>query len=87
MQWLDRELAPVQPKAVVALGATAARALAGRPVAVMRERGTWLESPDGLPILVTLHPSALLRGPPAEREQAFERWLDDLKNASAYVKK
>ncbi|PLC50657.1 hydroxyacid dehydrogenase [Pollutimonas subterranea] len=86
-QWLDRELALLRPEAAVALGATAARALTGHPVAVMRERGNWLETPDGLPVLVTLHPSALLRGPSAEREQAFERWLDDLKKASAYVEK
>jgi len=36
-----------------------------RTVTVTRERGQWLEGPMGIPVLVTLHPSALLRGDPA----------------------
>ena len=86
LQWLDRELELVRPKAIVALGATAARALMGRPVGVMRERGNWIVRDDGLRVLVTLHPSALLRGPPRERAAAFEKWLEDLRHASRYVR-
>jgi DNA polymerase len=86
LQWLDRELQLVRPQAAVALGATAARALAGRPVAVTRERGTWIVRTDGLRVLVTLHPSALLRGPALEREAAFAKWLKDLHCASPFVK-
>lgn len=86
LQWLDRELELVQPRAIVALGATAARALAGRPVGVMRERGNWIMRADGLRVLVTLHPSALLRGPPQERHSAFTKWLEDLRHASRYVR-
>ncbi len=81
--WLDSEIALVRPQAIVALGATAARQLLGRPVAVTRERGRWLRRADGLPVLVTLHPSALLRGDPAQLEQAFSDWLGDLALASA----
>jgi len=82
--WLDSEIALVQPKALVALGATAARALLGRPVAVQAERGAWLrERGDGRPVLVTLHPSALLRLPPEVRAEAQARWLDDLALAMA----
>ncbi|RZL92881.1 MAG: DUF4130 domain-containing protein, partial [Variovorax sp.] len=66
LHWLENEIALVKPRALVALGAKAARALLGRPVAVMRERGQWHASPQGTPVLVTLHPSALLRGDPAE---------------------
>ncbi len=76
--WLEREIALVAPHAVVALGATAARSLLGRPVAVMRERGQWLRRADGVRVLVTLHPSALLRMPPQERETAYRAWLADL---------
>ena len=86
LQWLNRELELVRPKAIVALGATAARALMGRPVGVMRERGNWIVRDDGLRVLVTLHPSALLRGPPRERAVAFEKWLEDLRHASRYVR-
>lgn len=75
----------VQPRALVALGATAARALLGRPVAVMKERGRWHAGPRGEQVLVTLHPSALLRGDPAQHEEAYARWLEDLSLASAVV--
>ena len=82
LHWLESEIALVGPTALVALGATAARALLGRPVAVTRERGQWLMRDDGLPVLVTLHPSALLRMEPAERDAAFEAWLADLSKAA-----
>jgi DNA polymerase len=82
LQWLDRELAWVRPAAAVALGATAARALLGRPVAVLKERGRWIARDDGLRVLVTLHPSALLRLDPADRDAACAHWLDDLRVAA-----
>ena len=85
LQWLEREIEVVQPGAAVALGATAARALLGREVGVLRERGRWQVRADGLRVLVTLHPSALLRMPDAEREAAFAAWLADLANASPDV--
>ncbi|MDP9899721.1 UdgX family uracil-DNA binding protein [Variovorax ginsengisoli] len=85
LQWLEHELAQVQPRAVVALGATAARALLGRPVAVMRERGRWHTGVGGEQVLVTLHPSALLRADPADHEAAYAAWLKDLALASEFV--
>ena len=45
---------------------------------VSSERARWAERPDGIAVLVTLHPSALLRGDPQEREHDFARWIDDL---------
>jgi DNA polymerase len=78
--WLDDELATVQPELVVALGATAARALLGREVAVLKQRGQWLMRDDGLPVLVTLHPSALLRWRGEDRAAAIEAWLQDLRH-------
>lgn len=85
LHWLQSEIATVQPQALVALGATAARQLLRRPVAVLRERG-WHTRDDGLPVLVTLHPSALLRADPAEREAAYAAWLADLKLADKYAR-
>ncbi|MBU1360357.1 MAG: UdgX family uracil-DNA binding protein [Gammaproteobacteria bacterium] len=82
LHWLESEIAQVRPVALIALGATAARALLGRPVAVMRERGQWHESPRGEKVLVTLHPSALLRGDPQQHEEAYAAWLNDLSQAS-----
>jgi DNA polymerase len=79
LHWLEDEIAMVQPEAIVALGATAARSLMNRNVAVMRERGQWLKRDDGRRVLVTLHPSALLRVmEPDERERAYAAWLQDL---------
>ncbi|MGJ3700055.1 UdgX family uracil-DNA binding protein [Variovorax sp. AFSI2.2] len=86
--WLESEMELVQPRACIALGATAARSLLGRPVAVMKERGQWIEdAATGRRVLVTLHPSALLRGDPAQREAAWEAWLKDLSVASSLMKK
>jgi uracil-DNA glycosylase family protein len=82
LHWLEDEIALVQPQALVALGSTAARSLLGRAVPVMAERGRWLEREDGLKVLVTLHPSALLRVPPEDREEAFALFVRDLAKAS-----
>jgi DNA polymerase len=71
----------VKPRALVALGATAARSLMGRAVGVTAERGNWLERDDGRQVLITLHPSALLRMPSEEREAAFEAFVADLRHA------
>jgi DNA polymerase len=78
LHWLDSEIAIVKPAAAIALGATAARALLGRAVPVMKARGQWTTRDDGLRVLVTLHPSALLRLEPAEQDAAFAHWVADL---------
>ena len=39
LHWLEAEIAPLRPRAIVALGATAARSLLGRAVGVTGERG------------------------------------------------
>jgi len=82
LQWLEGEIDLVRPDALIALGAVAARSLLGRPVAVRGARGQWLERADGRRVLVTLHPSALLRGARAQREAAWTAWLEDLAVAS-----
>ncbi len=83
--WLQGEIDAIAPAGIVALGGTAARSLLGRPVKVLGERGQWAQRPDGIRVLVTLHPSALLRGQPADRELEFERWLTDLRAASSVL--
>ncbi|BDT67019.1 hypothetical protein os1_11860 [Comamonadaceae bacterium OS-1] len=82
LDWLEHEIALVRPGAAVALGSTAARALLGRPVAVASERGQWLQRADGLRVLVTLHPAALLRMDSRDFDAAFAAWLDDLRRAA-----
>jgi DNA polymerase len=81
-QWLEKEIALVQPRALLALGATAARSLLGRPVAITSERGRWHERSDGLRVFVTWHPAALLRMEPATRGEAFAAFSEDLRIAA-----
>ena len=84
--WLDQELGLVKPSLTVALGATAARALAGRAMPIGASRGHLIELRDGLPGLVTIHPSFLLRMPdPAVKEQEYRRFVQDLRLIAKYV--
>jgi uracil-DNA glycosylase len=87
LHWLEDEIALVRPEAIVALGSTAARSLLGRAVPVMAERGHWLAREDGRKVLITLHPSALLRVLPEDREEAFAAFVKDLKQARKVVAK
>lgn len=82
LHWLESEIDLVDPGAIVALGATAARQLMGTAVAVTRQRGQWLRRSDGRRVLITLHPSALLRMEAEHRDTAWEAWLADLRHAA-----
>ncbi len=82
LHWLESEIALVRPAALIALGAVAARSLLGRRVPVMSERGRWHEDAVGRRVLVTLHPSALLRGDPEQKVAAWTAWIEDLSLAS-----
>jgi DNA polymerase len=82
--WVDQERAIVRPRLVIAMGATAARSLIGRTVAIGQERGRAVPLPDGTPCWVTVHPSYLLRLPPeADTEAEFARYVADLRGAVA----
>ena len=76
--WLERELAALRPRLVVALGATAAGALAQRQISVTRERGpAAFGAQSGF---VTVHPSFLLRLPDARRrEEEYAAFVADLR--------
>jgi uracil-DNA glycosylase len=77
--WLDRELGLIQPKLVVALGATAARALTGKDVKITQMRGRTVTLRDGMSVLFTVHPSYLLRLPDAAAQAAeYRHFVDDL---------
>jgi uracil-DNA glycosylase family protein len=78
--WLDKELAIIRPRVVVALGATAAEALLDRPVSIGRERNKVLEF-AGKQALITMHPSAILRmRESADRASAMKLLVRDLKH-------
>jgi DNA polymerase len=84
-QWLDAELAAVDPEVVVALGATAGQSLLGPSFRVGTARGAELEV-DGRPLVATNHPSAVLRDRDREqREAAFEGLVADLRRAKSLL--
>jgi uracil-DNA glycosylase family protein len=81
--WLRQEISLVKPQLILALGVTAAVALAGRPVVLSRERGRVIEFADGLRGMVTTHPSSILRMPDQKaRHAAFAALVKDLKAAA-----
>jgi DNA polymerase len=80
--WLDQELAVVRPHVVVALGATAARAVMHKPVTINSSRGL-IELPDGRRAVITVHPSYLLRLlEERDKRREFERLVKDLRLAA-----
>jgi uracil-DNA glycosylase family protein len=85
-QWLEGEMQAVQPAAIVALGATAAKALLGARFRISQERGR-VQVREGLPdVIPTWHPSYLLRlkGRPGGA-QAYGEFVRDLKSAAQYL--
>jgi uracil-DNA glycosylase family protein len=82
--WLQAEAELIAPEVAVALGATAAHSLMGRATAVGENRGHLLESPlFGLPVLVTTHPSSVLRERDSDRRsEALQALAADLRLAA-----
>jgi uracil-DNA glycosylase family protein len=84
--WLDLEIEHVRPKALVALGATAAAALLGPGVRVSRDRGKNVDSALAPFVTLTVHPSSILRTPDAvARAKAFRQFVGDLRRIAAEV--
>ena len=77
--WLEAELAVVEPRVLVLLGATAAQTLLGRQFRVTQSRGQLVESDLAEAVTATVHPSSILRGEPSEREASFAAFVDDLR--------
>lgn len=89
-QWLDQELRLIEPELVVAMGATAARAVFGRAMAIGKNRGhvikdATLATEITADVIVTVHPSYLLRVPDEDRDAAFDEFVADLKLAKQYA--
>ena len=86
--WLEAELDAVRPVALLALGATAAKALYGPSVRVTRDRGRLIESPLAPLAALTVHPSAIVRlRDHEEREEALAGLVDDLRQIAGEVAK
>jgi uracil-DNA glycosylase family 4 len=72
-EFLDGQIAAIQPKVIVALGRPATSLLLGRDVSITRVRGTWHEY-RGLPVMPTFHPAYLLRSYTPENRRLV--WQD-----------
>jgi DNA polymerase len=82
LDWLDREIAAVRPRVIVALGATALRAVLGRKVAISAVRAQPLAHGSGAHVVATYHPSAVLRAPDeASRAVLYGHLVADLRQA------
>jgi uracil-DNA glycosylase len=80
--WLDNERQLVRPRVIVALGATAASAVFGRTMPIMKSRGQVFQLEDQAQGVVTVHPSFLLRVPDAAaKEEGYRGLVQDLKLA------
>lgn len=85
-QWLERELELVAPEFVVALGATAARALLGHATPIEANRGRVMPFDGDMQIVITVHPSYLLRVPDDARVESYGRFVRDLQLAVPFSK-
>jgi DNA polymerase len=86
--WLEAELEAVRPTGLLALGATAAKALYGPSVRVTRDRGRLIESSLAPVAALTIHPSAILRlRDHDEREDALAGLVDDLRLLATAVER
>ena len=84
--WIEQERMLIAPQVTVALGATAARSLFGKVMAIGKERGRPHTLPDGGEAWITVHPSYLFRLPdPAQAEEEYHRFVEDLRTAGARV--
>ncbi len=82
--WWRAELDAIEPRVVVALGATAAQAMLGPEVRVTRDRGVVIPAAvDGIDAVVTIHPSAVLRAREGTRAQLFDQLVADLRLAAS----
>ena len=83
--WLESELEVVDPDVLVCLGATAVKAVIGSKARVMKDHGEFLESRLGRTAVPTLHPSAILRADPDDREDAMAMLVGDLSRVRKHL--
>ena len=83
--WLEAELAVVQPRVLVCLGATAAQSLLGKQFRVTKQRGRWLDSDLAELVTATIHPSAILRQRDAESATGDGAFVSDLRQVAVVL--
>lgn len=84
--WNDLERRLVRPQLIVALGATAARSLMGKTPTIQKVRGKLLRVEDDVKLVITVHPSSLLRIPVREdRHRQYDGFVQDLRSVGRYL--
>lgn len=83
--WLDAEIDTLKPRVILALGATAAKALFGRTARVTVQRGKRLTIDVAEAGFMTVHPSAVLRSPAGERARAEKAFQADIRKVARYL--
>ncbi|MEO8629900.1 MAG: UdgX family uracil-DNA binding protein [Betaproteobacteria bacterium] len=83
--WLEQEIEAVEPRVIVALGATALTALLRRREAIARARGAELFHKSGARVLATYHPAAILRAEKDAERSLYQALCEDLRNAERHA--
>jgi DNA polymerase len=85
--WLESEISVVHPRAIVCLGATAAKALLGASFKVSTQRGLFVESDLAPLVTSTVHPSSILREPDSDaRREAMRAFVRDLEKVAVRLR-
>jgi DNA polymerase len=87
LQWLEQEVAAIAPALIVCLGATATMALLGPASRVGALRGRVIPRANAPAVVVTAHPSSILRLKGADRDEAFKALVYDLTVAKRFLGK
>lgn len=85
--WLDSERSLIKPHIILALGASAMRGLIGKTDSISKMRGKPIELPDGSMMVVTTHPSYMLRVSDEQRADAMSAFVADLQVAAILLEK
>jgi DNA polymerase len=81
--WLEAEIDALKPDVLVCLGATAAQALMGPQVRIMRDRGVVFRTRWAPWVMATVHPSSILRvEEPAAQARAYAELVADLRKVA-----
>ncbi|HET9423875.1 MAG TPA: UdgX family uracil-DNA binding protein [Gemmatimonadaceae bacterium] len=85
--WLEMEMQLLRPDVIVCLGAVASRAIIGSAFSVMKSRGKPMKSRWAPVVIATVHPSAVLRAPREERDEAMETFVADLRKVRVAMRR
>lgn len=77
--FLDEQIDIIQPRAILALGAPAAKSFLGQDFQISKMRGRWYEGPQGIALMATFHPAYVLRQTGGELNAVKRLVWNDLK--------